>query len=176
MQDENLDLNLDELDQIEANSEKTLQVKNRFQQLANDKRTLAQQKEQTEAKLKEEAEARSKAEKSLEFYRTFSQISAKQPEATNYQEQILEKVNTGLSVEDATLLVLAKEGKLGPPQGQVQSQTRTEDVAGGSAINHMPEGDRTPSEMSINEKEAQLREMEKSGELIQVLRAGINRS
>ena len=47
--DENLDLNLDDLDQIEANADKKLQVRNRFQQLSDKVKSEAQEKEKAQA-------------------------------------------------------------------------------------------------------------------------------
>lgn len=170
-----LDLNLDELDQIDSNSANKLQIKNRYQKLANDNRTLAQEKEAAEAKVKAEAERAASLEKEANFYKTFSQLSSKHPEATNYQEQILERVNKGYDPEEATLAVLAKEGKLGgftPPAPQVRPQN----VEGGSAMTQMPDGDKSLDEMSRNEKLDALLELEKSGDLLNALRAGINRS
>ena len=102
MENEN-ELNLD-LDQIEINEEKKLQVKDRFAKLS-EKMTLT-------AREKEEAEARLQAEKERDFFRDFSQVSSKYPKATEYQAQILEKVDSGYTTEDATLAILAKEGKL----------------------------------------------------------------
>ncbi len=165
-----LDLNLDELDQIDRNADTKLQVKNRFQQLANDKRTLAQEKEQAVAEAQAKAAELGQALKTAEFYKTFSQVSSKHPEAINYQEQILEKVNTGLSTEDATLLILAKEGKL----SSQPVERPVENVAGGSALNQMSEGDKSPNQLNENEKLQALQEMEKSGELLQALKSGLN--
>ncbi len=110
---ENEELNLDELDKIETGADNKLQVRNRFQQLANDKRDLSQKLE-VEAKAKTEAEAKlASFEKETNFYKTFNTLSAKYPEAVNFQDKILEKVNQGYDQEDATVAVLNKEGKLG---------------------------------------------------------------
>lgn len=173
MENNELDLNLDELDQIETNADNKLQVRNRFQQLANDKRTLAQEKEQVE---RERGEAQAKAtqlEKELAFHKNFSQLSAKHPEAINFQDQILERVNKGMDAEEATVAVLFKEGKL---NNQPPIQTQTFSPEGGSSINQLSEGDKSPNDMNVNDKLIALQELEKSGELAQALRAGINRS
>lgn len=169
---EELDLNLDELDQIDANADRKLQIKNRYQTLSDKVKAEGQAREQAEAKAKAEAEARTQAEKSLEFYKTFTKFSAEHPEAINYQDQILEKVNSGLSTEDATLLVLAREGKL----LQAPAPQRTQGAEGGSAITNIADGDKPLNELNQNEKLTALLEMEKNGELVQALRAGINRS
>lgn len=174
MEEKDLDLNLDELDQIEASADGKLQVRNRFQQLANDKRTLAQEKDEL-TKQKVEAEAKiAQLEKQSEFHKNFSKVSAKFPEATNYQDQILERVNKGIDLEEATAAVLFKEGKLGNQVAQpVQRPVQAE---GGSAVTNVSSEEKPLSEMPMSEKLAALQEMEKSGELTQMLRAGINRS
>ncbi len=172
MEKEN-EINLDELDQIETGADKKLQVRNRFQQLANEKNQARQEREQAEAKVKELEAKALQVEKESNFYKTFSQLSAKYPEATNYQEQILERVNKGYDQEEATLAVLAKEGKLGT-QSVPPPPAKTPSAEGGSAITNVIDGEKT--ELSMSEKLEALKGMEKSGELQQALRAGINRS
>lgn len=166
-------LNLDELDQIESSAENKLKVKNRFQNLSEKVRIEAQEKEKAQAELKAKAEEADKARKEAEFYRTFSQLSAKYPKAAQFQDQILERVNKGYDQEEAVLAVLAKEGSL---ETQAPIQQPTERAEGGSAMTQMFEGDKTPDQLNSNEKLERLLELEKSGELQQALRAGINRS
>lgn len=164
-----LDLNLEELDQVEANVEKKLQVKDRFAQLSEKMTLTAREKEAAEAKAKAAEEARLAAEKQAEFYKNFSQLSSKHPEAINFQDQILERVKGGLDTEEATLLVLAKEGKLNHAPAPREIPT----VEGGSALTQLSEGDKTVDQLSEGEKLASLRELEKSGELARALRSGI---
>ncbi len=166
--DNELDLNLDDLDQ---NADKQLQIKNRYQQLANDKRDLSQKLE-AEGKAKAEAEAKlAQMEKETNFFKTFSQISSKHPEATNYQDQILERVNRGMDAEEATVAVLYKEGKLTPTPAP-----KPPIAEGGSAVTNVNVGEKSLNDLTMAEKLAELRELEKSGELQQVLRQGINRT
>ena len=167
--DENLDLNLDDLDQIEANADKKLQVKNRFQQLSDKVKSEAQEKEKAQAEAKANAERITALEKEAESLKTFSTLSSKYPEASNYQEQILERVNKGYDPEEATLAVLAKEGKL-----EQQAPPKQEGAEGGSAMTNIPEGSKPIGELNESEKLAQLQELEKSGELVRAMRSGIN--
>lgn len=163
---DDLDLNLEELDAIEASADNKLKVKNRFQVLSDKVKSEAQAREQAEAKFKEQSDALSKAEKETQFLKTFNQLSSKHPEASNYQDQILERVNKGYDPEEAVLAVLAKEGKLNvaqPAQRQVQAE-------GGSAINNVAEGDKSFKDMSETDKLSVLEEAERSGELAQALR------
>ena len=167
--EENLDLNLDDLDQIEANADKKLQVKNRFQQLSDKVKSEAQEKENAQAEAKANAERITALEKEAESLKTFSTLSSKYPEASNYQEQILERVNKGYDPEEATVAVLAKEGKLAQ-----QAPPKPEGAEGGSAMTHISEGDKPIGELNASEKLAQLQELEKSGELVRAMRSGIN--
>lgn len=168
---EELDLNLDELDQIETSADNKLKVKNRFQQLSDKVKIEAQEKEKAQAEAKTNAERVATLEKEASFLKTFSQLSSKHPEAANYQDQILERVNKGYDPEEATLAVLAKEGKLAP---QAPPPQRTESAEGGSAVTNVSVGEKSLSEMTMGDKLSQLQELEKSGELTRALRAGIN--
>lgn len=164
MENNDLDLNLEELDQIEANSANKLQVKDRFAKLSEKVTLSRQEKEAAEAKALAEADRASQIEKERDFYKSFSQISSKHPAASEYQDQILERVNKGADTEEATIAVLYKEGKLNSPQPQI------ENVAGGSAPNSPHQGDKDFSEMDITEKREVLLGLEKSGELDRLLR------
>lgn len=143
------ELNLD-LDTIEAGAENNLKVKNRFQQLSE--KVIVTSKERDEFRTKAEAaeQARTAAEKERDFHKGFSQISAKHPEAINYQDQILERVNKGYDPEEAALAVLAKEGKLSN-QTQERPATVTSGAEGGSAPTIL-QGDKPVSGMSHEEK------------------------
>ena len=153
------ELNLD-LDQIEVNEEKKLQVKDRFAKLSEKMTLTAREKEEAEAKTKIEAEARLQAEKERDFFRDFSQVSSKYPKATEYQAQILEKVNSGYTTEDATLAILAKEGKLQTTMEPV----KPDNIAGGSASTVITDtGEKGIEEMTNEEKKNTLLQMEKEG-------------
>lgn len=158
MEDE---LNLEALDHIESNAEEKLKVKNRFEKLSEKVILTAKEKEEVEAKYKAETEARTKAEKERDFFRDFSKLSSQFPNATEYQDKIWEKVNTGYTPEDATLAILAKEGKLQP----ITAGTfRPDNVAGGSASNTITDSsEKNPNEMSRDELRNALMEAEKQG-------------
>lgn len=157
------ELNLD-LDNIEAQEQQKLQVKDRFAKLSADYSQTKKEKEEAEARLKAEAEAKAQAEKERDFYKSFSQVSSKHPEAANYQEQILERVNKGMDTEEATVAVLYKEGKLNVPTPQVEIGR----VAGGSAPN-TPTAEKSFDEMNLDEKKGVMQELEKTGELERIL-------
>lgn len=157
------ELNLD-LDNIEAQEKQKLQVKDRFAKLSGDLTQAKKDKEEAEAKLQAEAEAKSKAEKERDFFKSFSQVSSKHPEASNYQDQILERVNKGMDTEEATVAVLYKEGKLNVSQPQVDLGN----IAGGSAPN-TPTAEKDFRDMNLEEKKGVMQELEKTGELERLL-------
>ncbi len=133
---------------------------NRFKDLS--------EKVETTAKERDEANAKAvAAEKEVEFYKGFSKVSSKYEGASDYQDKILEKVNSGYDLEDATISVLAKAGKL---QNSLQAR---QSPAGGSASTAIQAGDDKPvSEMTTAEKREKLLEYERGnpGELAKTLR------
>lgn len=164
MEDE---LNLDDLDQVQTNAENKLKVKNRFEQLSEKVIITSKEREEAQARAQAEAEARAQAEKERDFYKGFSQNISKYPQASEYQEQILEKVKGGYSTEDAMVAVLAKEGKLN--MSYEAPQAPSQPVEGGSAPTVFS-GNKTLENMSADEKFAALQEMDKSGDLSDLLR------
>ncbi len=168
MENENeLELNLDELDQIDTNAERKLEVKNRYQKLSEKVKTTAQEKEAAEAARKAAEEARTLAEKERDFFKNFSQVSSRYPNAAQFQDLILEKVNKGYDMEDAAIAVLSKEGKLG---SEPQPTPQPESPAGGSAATVIKgdAADKPLDEMSVAEKRSALEELEKKGEISKI--------
>lgn len=163
MEDDTQELDLSELDQIEASSENKLKVKNRFQTLSDKVKTTSQERDlETEARKKVETE-KSRIEKERDFYKDFSQVSSKYPNASAYQDKILEKVNAGYTTEDATLVVLGREGKLQSITADTQPM-RPDNIAGGSAVTSVSEGmDKNPNEMTRDELRKALLDQEKQG-------------
>lgn len=157
------DLNLDNL---EVQAEEKLKVKNRFQTLSDKVVETSKERDDALARASAETEARQKAEKDAEFYKDFSVNISKYPNASEYQDKILEKVRGGYSTEDAMVSVLAKEGKLNVPE---PAQRPVPQAAGGSASTSM-EGGKTLENMSAAEKFEALQEADKTGDLAAALR------
>lgn len=86
--------------------------------------------------------------KERDFFKEFSGNITKYPQATEYQDAIKDKVMLGYTVEDATVAVLAKEGKL----TMETPLAPKENPAGGSAITNIGGGEKTISEMTRDEK------------------------
>lgn len=153
------DLNLD-LDNVQNDVQQKLQTKDRFAKLTEKGIESEKARETAEAKAQAESERAAKAEKDLEFYKSFSQLSSKHPGASDFQDQIKERVDKGYDPEDATLAVLAKEGRLG---GQTVQVSRP-DIAGGSAQTNLGDGGgKNISEMTQAEKADALMQAEKEG-------------
>lgn len=96
-----------------------------------------------------------------DFYQGFSDVVSTNPAAKDHKDDILAKVKSGYTVEDATFAVLGKLGKLAQPK--VDSTA----IAGGSAVTTPPQGGahKSVSEMTREEKRAALIELEKSGDI-----------
>ncbi len=163
------ELELD-LDNIEAQAEQKEKVKNRFGQLSEKVIITSKERDEALAKVQTEAEARSNAEKERDFYKDFSSNVSKYPNASEFQDQILEKVKGGYSTEDAMVSVLAKEGRLNmAPSQPAQQQAQSRQVEGGSAPTSF-EGAKTLSDMSPDEKMSALVELDKTGALANAIR------
>lgn len=136
---------------------------NRFKDLADKVKTTAEERDAAKA----EADA---AQKEVKFYKDFSKVSSKYEGATDYQDKILEKVNSGYDLEDATISVLAKAGKF-----QAPTKIEKESPAGGSATTTMNQGgEKTLSEMTHAEKrEALLQGEAENGSITKILRRGL---
>ncbi len=156
------ELNLEDLDLIEAEAENKLKVKNRFQTLSEKVKITAQEKEETESRLKAESEARLQAEKERDFFKTFSSQATNYPNASQHQDKIWEKVRAGYDVEDAIVSVLNKEAQNAPQEAPVQRSSPT--AEGGSAQTQISEmGSKDLRDMSMEDKLKALMELEKQG-------------
>lgn len=114
------------------------------------------------AKTAAETAAAEKAEaiKERDFYASFSDVVSTHPAAKEHKEEILAKVKAGYDVEDATVSVLNKAGKLVPKPVEKESP------AGGSAataITNAP--NKTYKEMTQAEKKAAILEAEQRGDI-----------
>lgn len=112
-------------------------------------------------------------EKERDFYASFTDSTAKYPGAHEYKDAIKEKVMAGYSVEDATVSILAREGKFQNQASPVEKEREL--VAGGSALNQIPDGGtKSIGEMTRDEKRQALMEADKRGEIEPILRRGFN--
>lgn len=128
---------------IEETTEETPVEENKINKRINE---LSGKIKLTSQERDELATAKTAVEQERDFYKDFSQTSAKYPQANEYQDKILEKVKSGYTVEDATVSVLNTEGKLIPQRED------TEIVAGGSATIQTPDGDKSTGDMTQEER------------------------
>ena len=98
----------------------------------------------------------------LEFENGFNVASNKYPHAVEYKDKILERVKSGMSVDEATVLILHGEGKL-QTRDQIESDAGRRESVGGSADFQPPKGQKRPEEMTIEEQRAALVEEERKG-------------
>lgn len=129
----------------------------------SDKVRLTSEERDEKAKLLETKEAElANASRERDFYKGFNQVSAKHQGAGEYQDKIWERVQKGVDIEEATVAVLYKEGKL---QGTPAPVIERESPAGGSAPTTMTNGGaKTDADMSQAERRAALMEAESKGE------------
>jgi hypothetical protein len=150
-----------ELDLNEDNKEEEINRKDsRIKSLSDKVKTTSEERD-TLAKAKAEAEAKAEAaQKDADFYKGFNTVSTKYAGANEYQDKIREKVALGLDVEEATMLIMAKEGKYTPP---TQPLVR-ESAAGGSASTGIADTvEKSYREMSRSDLKAGLQELESKG-------------
>lgn len=117
--------------------------------------------ERDAAKALAETAAAEKAtmEKERDFYATFTDTVATNPGAKEHKDEILAKVKSGYTIEDATFAVLGKAGKLG-------NQVVDRAPHGGSADTALPSGgQKTPGEMTQAERRAELIKAQDRGDI-----------
>jgi len=129
-------------------------IGNRVKNLADKAKIAEEEKNQALAEKEE-------LERERDFYQSFSEAVSIYPEAKDYQQEIKEKVMSGYTVEDATISMLAKEGKLGGQTVETPSHT----IGGSASTPPTNSENKSVSEMSLNEKREALIEAEARGDL-----------
>lgn len=147
------------LDLNEGEQEINSKFHQRIKKLSETIELTKQERDELKASIEKLNEEKTLTQKERDFFASFADSTAKYPNAHEYKDSIKEKVMAGYTVEDATVAVLAKEGKLNvatPP---------SESPAGGSASNPPPsDGVKTLSEMTKEEKRQALMEAESKGD------------
>ena len=164
------ELDLDLVD--ETGQQDTHPIDKRINRALSDKaQALSERDEALKAKQTAETEKAS-AQKEAEFFKNFSAVNSKYSGASEYLDQIKEKVMSGYDVEDATISILAREGKFSAPAAVAPPR---ESPAGGSAVNAMRAGgEKSISEMTQAERRDALVQAEnEGGDLTRILRPGI---
>jgi hypothetical protein len=161
---------MDELELDLEGSEDINKTELRIKNLSSKVRDTAAERDAAKAdadRLKAEAES---AAKERDFFKGFSAISEKYPGASEFQDQILEKVNAGYSQEDAAVSVLNANGKL-QQQAPAQDVRPISSAGGGSAATVLPDaGSKAVSEMTQAERREALLDPDRQAELESILR------
>lgn len=124
-------------------------AEDRIKQLSDKVEVTARERDEAKSLREQDQKKIQELEKENSFNSGFGDMLGTHSAAKDHKDEIKAKVLAGYSVEDATLAVLAKAGKLGA--------VATPQVAGGSAATAMPQGgQKSPQEMSQAERRAQL--------------------
>ena len=156
----------DELDiDLEAEVEQVNKQDKRIKDLSEKVKLTAEERDEQTKLLQEKETLLATATKEVDFFKNFTPLTSKPQYAAagEFQDKIKEKVMAGYEVEDATISVLAKEGKLTTPQPPPLPK---ENPAGGSAVTTIKGGgEKAISEMTRDEKRTALVEAETKGDL-----------
>jgi len=151
----------DDLDlELEDEQENINKVELRIKKLSEKVKLTSEERDEKDKLLQEKESLLANTSKELEFFKGFSKVSAKYQGANEYQDKIWEKVKSGYDVEDATISILAKEGKYTPQAPKVERES----AAGGSASTSMSDNEKTAQDMSQDERKAALLALEAKGE------------
>ena len=143
--------------------EKITKAEKRYKDLSEKVRLTATQNDELKASKDALELEKAAALKDVDFFKNFSTLATKYPGSGDYQDKIREKVMSGYDVEDATISILAKEGKFTP---QAQTTQSKKSPTGGSAPTTLKAGfDKPLGEMTQDEKRALLMEREKEGDI-----------
>ena len=150
-----------DLEQLDNQIEKENKVEKRIKDLSEKVRLTAEERDAEKRKLEEFTFKTTDLQRERDFYASFADILSTNPMAKDHKEDILTKVKSGYTVEDATFAVLGKAGKLGQPQPIVDSP-----IGGSAAVNQpITGGSKKTSEMTRDEKRNALLEAERRGEI-----------
>lgn len=143
----------DELDE-EEKGERSEKSQRRYKQLLRERQLIAKERDEKEKRIQE-----------LEFSNSFKDQLSKYPLAKDHEAEIKEHTSKGISVEDATILVLTKQKKLVSPE-EIKQQKAKESSLGGSAdISHISPEQKTSKEMTQAERLQALKDAEAKGDI-----------
>jgi len=132
----------------------------RISQLSGEVKQVAEEREAAQKAADEAKAAAEEASRERDFYAGFADIVADNPAAKDHKDDILTKVKSGYTVQDATFAVLGAAGKIGTPVSE------PEVIAGGSATTTPPSTvTKTVKEMDVSELRNALVEAENRGDL-----------
>lgn len=152
-EDETEETTVESDEEAKAEKERSEKSQRRYKQLLEERELIA--KERDELK---------KQKSDLEFSNSFKDQVSKYPYAKDHEKDIKEHVSKGISVEDATILVLTKQKKLISPE-EIKSQKAKESSLGGSAdTNNVSDEQKSSKDMTQAERLSALDEAFRRGE------------
>lgn len=155
--------------ELELENEEINRSEKRFKDLSSKVRDASEERDAEKARADVAEAAKLAAENKVEFLNSFSDVSTKYQGASEFRNEIEEKVQKGYSVEDATVAVLNAQGKLVPQVEEVPLVP----AAGGSATVILPDGSiKGAGEMTQVERREALNSPERAAELESILRNG----
>lgn len=146
MADETINQTTEEI----AASNEVSRSQQRINELSTKVELTAKERDEKDALLKEAQEKNVSLEKENAFNAGFSDMLGQYSAARDHKDDIKAKVMSGYSVEDATLAVLGKAGKLGGSQAPITAS----DVGGGSSDTVLSTGQKGIGEMTQAERRA----------------------
>jgi len=146
--------------ELEVNEDIT-RKDNRIKSLSDKVKTTSEEREAEKARADKAEAERLTAQKDLEFYKGFNTVASKYEGASEYQDAIREKTALGLDIEEATMLVMAKEGKYTPP---TQPLVRESAVGGSASTGINDTAERAVDKMTQAERRSALLDIEARGE------------
>lgn len=155
------ELDLDTEDSINKTQKRITDLSTKVRDIATERDSERQAREAAEQKV-------AALEKEKEFYAGFTGMSGKYSGANEYAEDIKAKFNAGYTLEDATVAVLASNGKFGgsvAPIAQVAPPPPAPAAGGSASYTPPPSGDKSVRDMTRDEKRAALMEAEKRGDI-----------
>ena len=154
----------EELDLEETPSEENInKTEKRIKDLSEKVKLTSEERDEKAALIEKLEKEKANSQKEVEFYKGFSNVASKYTSANEFQDKIKEKFDAGYDLEDATIAILAKEGKYAPSAPESKPK---ESPAGGSANTTLKSGgEKSPHEMTQDERRAALQEAESKGDL-----------
>ncbi len=161
----------DELDlDLSQEEEPINRAQKRIESLTSKTKEAYQERDAAAAKAAEAEQARAAAEKRAEFLESFTDVTTRYQAAPEFRDAIQEKVlNSGYTVEDATVAVLAANGRFTPPQVEEQPNVQPMTSGGSAPITDLSGGNRGVSDMTQAERRAALMDADARGDLRQIL-------
>lgn len=152
---------MDEELNLDLGNEDITRKDNRIKSLSDKVKTTSEERDAEKVRADKAEAERVTAQKDADFFKNFNTVSPRYQGASEYQDKIREKAALGLDVEEATMLVMAKEGKYTPPVAPLVRES----AAGGSAATGIHDSaEKTADKMTQAERRAILQEMESKGE------------